>query len=55
MDSIHNFKEIKRLTMIMTHFVERFHEDVNDERQHQAKGVVKLKVNGTTDMTQTRN
>ena len=28
MDSIHNFKEIKRLTMIMTHFVERFHGDV---------------------------
>jgi hypothetical protein len=55
MNSIHNFKEIKRLTMIMTHLVERFHEDVINQRRHQAKGVVKLKVNETTDTTQTWN
>ena len=36
-------------------FVERFHEDVINQRRHQVKGMMKQKVIGTMGMTQTRN
>ena len=36
-------------------FVERFHEDVINQRRHQAKGMMKRRVIGTMGMTQTRN
>ena len=55
MNYIHNLEEVKLLTMITTHFVERFHEDVINRRCHQAKGMMKKKVIGTTGTTQTRN
>jgi hypothetical protein len=55
MNSIHNLEEVKTLTMITTHFVERFHEDVINKRRHQAKGMVKQKVIGTTDKMKTQN
>ena len=41
--------------MITTNFVERFHEDVIDQRCHQVKGMMEQEVNGSTDTTQTRN
>ena len=41
--------------MIMTHFVERFHEDVIGQQRHQAKRGGEAKGHGTMDMTQTRN
>ena len=36
-------------------FVERFHEDVIDRRQHQVKGMMNQKVTGTNGTSQTRN
>jgi hypothetical protein len=48
-------EEVKRLTMITTHLVERFHEDVIDQRWHQAKGIVKRKVIGITEKKQDQN
>ena len=54
-NSIDILKEPKRLMMITTTFVERFHEDVIDQRRHQAKAMVKRRVIGTTDTTQNQN
>ena len=36
-------------------FVERFQEDVINQRPHQVKGMMKRKVIGTMGMTQTQN
>jgi hypothetical protein len=37
MDSIPILEEVKMLTMITTHFVERFQEDAIEQRWHQAR------------------
>ena len=36
-------------------FVERFHEDIINQRRHQVKGMMKQKVIGTRGTTQTLN
>ena len=55
MNSIDILEGLIRFMMITTHFVERFHEDVINQRRHQVKGMMKEKVIGTTVTTQTRN
>jgi hypothetical protein len=44
MNSIDICEEVKVLTVIMTNFVERLHEDAIEQRRHQAKGRMKQKV-----------
>jgi hypothetical protein len=38
MNSIDILEEVKILMTIMTNFVERYHEDAIEQRQHPAKG-----------------
>ena len=51
MNSIDILEELTMLMMITTNFAKRFHEDVIDQRRHQAKAMVKRRVIGTTDTT----
>ena len=55
MNSFDILEELIRLMMIMTHFVERIHEEAIEQRPHQAKGLMQQKIIGATDTTQTRN
>ena len=41
------------LMMITTNFVERLHEEAVKQRPHQVKGMMKRKIFGTTNTTQT--
>ena len=43
------------LMVITTNFVERLYEDAIEQQRHQAKGMMKRKVIGTTDVTQAQN
>ena len=55
MNSIDILEDLGMLMMITTHFVERFQEDVTDQRCHQVNGMMKREVIETTDTIQTRN
>ena len=55
MNSTDILEELKMLMMIMTNFVERLHEEAIEQRLHQAKGLMKQKIIGTTNMTPIRN
>ena len=47
-------EEFKMLLMITTNSVERLHKEAIKQRLHQAKGLMKRKIIGSTDTTQTR-
>ena len=55
MNSTDILEELRMLMMIMTNFVERLHEEAIEQRLHQAKGLMKQKIIGTTNTTPIRN
>ena len=56
MNSIDILEGVKMLMMmIRTNFVEWLHEEVIEQRLHQAKGLMQQKIIGTMDMTSTQH
>jgi hypothetical protein len=55
MNSIDILEQVSKLMVITTNLVERLYEDAIEQRRHQAKGMMKQKVIGTTKSTQARN
>ena len=54
MNSVDILEELRMLMMIMTSFVERLHEAI-EQRLHQATGLMQRKIIGTMDTTPTQN